>query len=310
MNPVTFNDPFDRPLLAAIGAEEWRKLAVAPLFDYTVRIRDLDAHIERGREAFADEDGNFKYPFELLRISFTGDDLVEAEKRRIVLCDGGRPPAPGLPHNNRMVRYHALVSARGVIFFHLKGLSREFAALEDKIFALTLPMDERRGDYAVNIGSQSPFEMRWWADGAWRDIDTSRVRIAKHLSDLKHTLVTALTAFAFDAMLPTNHRVEVTPDKKGKSVEWTRARTHYTLITHGHPANRPHREGATIAADREGELTRMAHNRRGHFRTLTAARFTYARGKRVFVRSTWVGPKEWREAGSRQIYRILEPVDP
>jgi hypothetical protein len=60
--------------------------------------------------------------------------------------------------------------------------------------------------------------------------------------------------------------------------------------------------------DSSAELTRMAHNRRAHQRTLRSERFRYARGKTIWVKATWVGPKEWKDAGGRQIYRILEPV--
>lgn len=120
----------------------------------------------------------------------------------------------------------------------------------------------------------------------------------------------SLAAFNLSAMSHTNHIARVHPDQPNRSVEWKQARTHYTLITHGHPANNPGvTHGERVVSDPGQELTRIAHNRRAHKRTLRAARFRYARGKTINVKATWVGPKEWKDAGGHQIYRILEPVD-
>jgi hypothetical protein len=132
----------------------------------------------------------------------------------------------------------------------------------------------------------------------------------EELSVYFQTSATYVKAFLHDCMSPNIHVAEVRPADEHRSVEWVRARTHYTLITHGHPANRQEvKEGERVQADQQGELTRMAHNRRAHYKTLRHERFRFARGKRIFVKATWVGPKEWRDEGGKQIYRILEPVD-
>jgi len=120
----------------------------------------------------------------------------------------------------------------------------------------------------------------------------------------------SLAAFNLSAMSPTNHIVEVTPNQPGRSVEWIKARTHFTLISHGHPANSTGvTHGARVASDPDAELTRMAHNRRAHPRTYRHKRYIYARGKTRWVKACWVGPKEWKDEGGRQIYKILEPVE-
>src|SRR5262249_22043072 len=119
----------------------------------------------------------------------------------------------------------------------------------------------------------------------------------------------SVTGFIMDAMLPQVHIAQVQPDQPHRSVEWIKARTHYTLIAHGHPANRTTiKSGERVQVDQQEELKRMAHNRRAHYRTLRHQRFRFARGKQIFVRDTWVGPKEWKDEGGRQIYKILEPV--
>src|SRR5262249_24958220 len=122
-------------------------------------------------------------------------------------------------------------------------------------------------------------------------------------------LLKSVAAFNISANSRNNHVAEVKPDQSNRSVEWLKARTHYTLITHGHPANNPDiSHGDKVYVDATKELQRMAHNRRAHQRTLRAARFRYARGKTIWVKATWVGPKEWRDEGGKQIYKILEPV--
>jgi len=136
----------------------------------------------------------------------------------------------------------------------------------------------------------------------------------RELDNFKNTMgvilgamTVSFDAFIASAMSPQVHIATVCPEREHKSVEWRRARTHYTLITHGHPANKTGiLAGARVSSDREGELTRMAHNRRAHYRMLRHERYRYARGKRVFVKASWVGPKEWRDEGGRQVYRILE----
>jgi hypothetical protein len=126
---------------------------------------------------------------------------------------------------------------------------------------------------------------------------------------VKQTLL-MLSTFITDLMLPSNRVAEITPVRgEPRSVEWTKARTHYTIIYHDHPANRPTvRSGDRVRVDENETLTRMAHARRAHYKTLRHDRYRFMRGQRVKVKACWVGPKEWKDAGGRQIYRLLEAV--
>jgi len=45
------------------------------------------------------------------------------------------------------------------------------------------------------------------------------------------------------------------------------------------------------------------HQRRGHWKTLSAERFKEARGKRLWIKPTWVGDTEWECDG--QVYKVL-----
>jgi hypothetical protein len=159
--------------------------------------------------------------------------------------------------------------------------------------------DLQKGEYGYK-------NMGFGVAGQWLKVTES---VRPMLNEMITGLVDVFGGFLVSAMAPTTHIATVEPAQNGKSVAWVRQRTHYTLITHGHPANRREvQSGQRVAGDAKGELHRMAHNRRAHYRILSSDRFRFAKGSRVFVRSAWVGPKEWKDEGGRQIYRILDPV--
>ena len=58
-------------------------------------------------------------------------------------------------------------------------------------------------------------------------------------------------------------------------------------------------------SDETGErvISRRAHRRRGHYRTLKAKRYGKRVGERVWVRPTWVGPREWAWGGVQ--YKVV-----
>ncbi len=47
------------------------------------------------------------------------------------------------------------------------------------------------------------------------------------------------------------------------------------------------------------------HQRRGHWKTLSAERFKAARGRRLWIKPLWVGDRVWERDG--QVYRVLFP---
>lgn len=111
----------------------------------------------------------------------------------------------------------------------------------------------------------------------------------------------------YEYLAPYNFMALVRPNKEGKSVEWMTAREHYTVIHRYHPANNEAiAEGAAVAAESDDvTIKRTAHSRRAHTRLLSSAKFRFKQGQRVFVRACWCGPKEWKDEGGKQIYRIL-----
>jgi hypothetical protein len=113
----------------------------------------------------------------------------------------------------------------------------------------------------------------------------------------------ALFAFLTNLMNPHMHKASVRPNKKGKSVEWTRQRTHFVFIHKSHKANSASFVGK---ADLESDhILRMAHSRRAHYRILRHPKYKHKVGLKIRVKSCWVGPKEW-QGNSGQIYRIVE----
>lgn len=110
----------------------------------------------------------------------------------------------------------------------------------------------------------------------------------------------------YNYLAPHAFMAKVTPAKQGKSVEWLKAREHYTVIHRHHAANNSAvREGAVVS-DR-GNIQRLAHSRRAHTKLLKHPRYTFKRGQRIFVRASWVGPKEWKDTAG-QTYQILTPA--
>lgn len=113
--------------------------------------------------------------------------------------------------------------------------------------------------------------------------------------------------FVSELLSPSNFIAEVAPNRKHKSVEWIKSRTHHVLLHKSHPANKetPILVNGKVVED-EKYRHRMAHTRRAHTRLLRSSRFRRnADGstRAIRVRACWCGPKEWAQADS--IYKVL-----
>ena len=107
-------------------------------------------------------------------------------------------------------------------------------------------------------------------------------------------------ALCFDCMSPSSVMLRVKPQATGKSVQWVESRTHYCII---------HKKQAEVlrhnkSGPSDKTLIRSAHSRRAHLRRLTSDRFTNKKGLLVFVKQTWVGPKEWIGT-DKKIYTVI-----
>jgi hypothetical protein len=295
MNPITFNNAF---ITAISRHPEGRRIikifgnwTVAPLFDYETT---YDKEVELCKNGTSLEDISTKqFPFETFRMCLTERDVPRELEDVQSLRDTYRTHIVARRHNGEL---HLLIFWKEAPNAIRDGYDQRL--INDLLLHVYTYTDSGGGRH----GAASLYSARY---GWHREFDSRGVTV------MAGSALGSFQAFLEDAQAPTNHIVEVRPNAPGRSVEWVKARLHYTFITHEHEANRKNIvEGSRIKSDHAAELTRAAHNRKAHKRTLRAERFRFARGKTINVKATWVGVKEWQDEGGKQIYRILEPVDP
>jgi hypothetical protein len=290
VNPVTFNDKFLRAIAVHPEARRINKVfdkwSVAPLFDYETTWEKEISLTPKG--SALGEIKVMSWPFETFRLAMVERDIPRDETDPNSLKDNYKT--------------------------HIVARRRDDGEMHLLIFWRNLGISLHECDVMLHVytyggGTSSGASAALYTERrGWREDMT--IQSEHVVSTMAGSAVASFCSFVIDAMLPTNQVVEVRPNQPNRSVEWLKARTHFTLITHGHPANRADVQSlARVKSDNSAELTRMAHNRREHKRTYRHARFTYARGKTVTVRATWCGPREWQDEGGRQIYKILEPAE-
>ncbi len=158
----------------------------------------------------------------------------------------------------------------------------------------------------LRLNSRSPSEIEFNMRVGNRWMNNSERLRAPILRDQAKAVWTSLCWFIRDVTSPANHIAAVYPKKQGKSVQWLNSRLHYVLLHRSHPANSATvAEGQVVATD-DHYLKRTAHTRRAHARVLRSPRFKNKIGQTIFIRSCWVGPKEWEQSGS--IYKLVSPV--
>lgn len=322
MNPITFNDH----LFQAINAftkqqmpfeiykpEGWKNV---PLFAYETTQPKEDSLTKEARAHIMPE-VFCHLPFPMIRLDFTCtaeqgknqafhiayNSPTDTSPRRVEAWGRYHFRAVVLQQENDPAEIHAIISIDSLYKDEEGWTQRKLYPIW--IMLLQVKFDERQGEYLFTpvigvsgkwIKPADLFKTRTFQDGMIRTMCSGALN--------------SICAFAYDCALPQTHVATVQPAEERKSVEWTKARTHYVLITHGHPANRKEvKPGERVANDQAGELTRMAHGRRAHWKTYRHERYRFARGQRRWIKATWVGPKEWRDEGGKQIYKLLEPVD-
>jgi hypothetical protein len=287
MNLITFNEHF-ATVASREGKERYEKACVAPLFDYSIVRDNVVAALNRQIKEHSVDDGEggkslpITLPFPIFRAEFK------------VLNREGEAP---------VTRYDAFIfSGEARVYYRLVGDRK----LRNHLFCLDLNADRT----ASVLGWVD--KKKQWVELMRNEVGAIDKANREGAQEVYAQLIGGLVAFSDDAMSPNVHLATVEPATNGepRSVQWVKARTHYTFISHGHPANKKGvGVGSRVPSDPTKELTRMAHNRRAHYKHLQHPRYRFARGRRIFVRATWVGPKEWRDEGGKQIYRILEPTD-
>jgi hypothetical protein len=315
VNPVTFNDKIREMLLRSPEGEHkmhrcFPKWNTSPLFLYDEPSNEAEtaAIITAGSAHNALEHTPFPVFRLAIKVGETGKPEYGSYKARAVVAKYKESSLAVLGRVDSLLHtkttYETAVKDHGIM-----------ARAEDKHLPLWMYMynvqqapyrPDREGwvDFICDADGMFGSGGRWITEGS-----IGKENLNSLISNFFNGLLKSIAAFLVSANSPNNHIASVVPNQPHRSVEWLKARTHYTLITHGHPANSALiAHGAKVTVDAHAELKRMAHNRRAHQRTLRAARFRYARGKTIWVKATWVGPKEWQDEGGKQIYKILEPV--
>jgi hypothetical protein len=297
MNPITFNDGLVRVLAthplddARYIFSGWQK---SPLFDHVLRYEHEQTVV--GKIAALEK---MPMPFKTFRLAIAETAVPFVDTHDDIAEEIGH----GTYRSNMIVTKHA---DEMWIMVELKELWDKHIEMKRMSLPMYLLITNLRHDPNGKTEDAYFYKTSFWADGAWVHLFPA---LTAALEQFVSGALGSLATFLFDASLPSAHIAEVRPNKPSKSVEWTRARTHYTLIMHGHPANKKDvAEGARVAVDRDEELKRMAHDRRGHWRTYRHERYRFARHTTRWIKQAWVGPKEWQDAGGRQIYKILEPI--
>jgi hypothetical protein len=300
MNVVRFNEPFEHAIKAFPVPLPFTRWQSAPLFEYyNTRSKEksmITQLLESGVRMEAAD-----WPFETFRLSVsqTCDEVWIQNGHK---CGEGQ------------YRLDAIVTRQRERVYILGNIIRLYDETPATLAASRRynPLIVALDDCYTSLDNPAEYSFRTntFASGRWLNEKVSGA--------LVQGVMDCVAAFIGDSMTPSNHIAEVRPDEPTRSVEWIRARTHYTLITHGHPANKKSvREGARVTVDTNAELRRMVHDRKGHYKQLRHPRYKYALNEKryadkpkgtIYVKPCWVGPKEWRDQGGRQIYKILEPV--
>lgn len=307
MNIVRFNEPFEAAIKAwpyKVGGMElmpftnWER---SPLFQYfTTRQKEKSMVAEMAAGGARLE--NTDWPFDTFRLSLSQHSTEPWTEPDGQVCGKG---------HYRMDAIVTRVKERVYILGNIIQLYDEtptVISVARKYNPLLIYMADCYS--TLDNPATYTFRCNTFAGGRWLNSTISK--------ELAEGVMDSVAGFLLDAMVPSNHIAEVRPDEPARSVEWVRARTHYTLITHGHPANkRTVSHGARVKVDSKEELRRMVHDRKGHYKTLKHPRYKYALNEKrypdkpkgtIYVKPCWVGPKEWRDEGGHQIYKILEPV--
>lgn len=97
-----------------------------------------------------------------------------------------------------------------------------------------------------------------------------------------------IQAFLVMCNHPHHSIVQRFPKEKKNDVNWVASRSHYLIIDNDESKTISH---SGVSRSFDGTITRAMHARRAHFRTLRHERFKTNVGKKVWVHSCWVGPK-------------------
>lgn len=95
-------------------------------------------------------------------------------------------------------------------------------------------------------------------------------------------------------------RVTEKKDDARKVTTWNKPKPHHLILAAEHA-----KQLGGGVRDFNGEITLAMHKRRAHLRLLSSPYYKHKMGEKVWVKSCWVGPKEW-EGSDGKIYKVLD----
>jgi hypothetical protein len=286
MNPITFNDKFAAAIIKHPRglAEQFTGWQAAPLFDYETTW-DKEQSLLQEPTSLEDVE-QLQWPFPTFRLAMVERNVPDNER-----VDG----TPSKDYGSHFVASKRSDGTVDLLIWWRNPRDKNKYAIMMHVWT-----------YHTQDGHHTSAALYVPKHGGW-ELPVAMPRDC--VATMAGSAIASFASFLLDCSQPSNHIAEVRPCRGTHTVSWQLARTHYTLISHGHPANNARvQERERVAVNQADELKRQSGNRRGHWRTYRHTRFTYARGSRRWVKQTWCGPKEWMDAGGRQIYKILEPV--
>lgn len=290
MNPVTFNDKFLEFLQAHDGDVEYcrkaiRRLKKAPLFSLSCTqdefqngsMDHVDSKNKIPMSPFPDvrihlEFTDAGYSVQVIRLEEVADDDDECRFVNLIIT---------AKRSSKSQAKSGVNSDSLVGFASIREESSKSLKIADSIFLL------HSGGNLKKLDGEEDEEVK-------RDMSSSGLL--------------TLLKLAADCTNPSLHPVTVSKDGASRSIEWMKQREHIIFVHKNSPINKAGANGKAFKVD--AELKRSAHSRRAHYRLLKSPRYKSKRGTVIFVRSCWVGPKEWEDA-SGQIYKIVDhPLNP
>ena len=174
------------------------------------------------------------------------------------------------------------------IHYHIRKIDGSYGCLIQQMYRRKIKMELNLSDYINNVPeTQAIF------DRNNQDMEALILSILAlfHTAEEKHE---HLVCVRKDIKKGSHQRGKHHPSKYA-------ARHHYVYLD-GPPAN-------TLSKSEASGIKRRGHARRAHWHRLTHDRFRNHPqfGHRIRIKASWIGPKEWADAG--KIYTLHEPEE-
>jgi len=181
-------------------------------------------------------------------------------------------------------------------FPFLERRGQGFSVFEDGCFAFVFTMGENI--YKLTVFADETYIVHYFLFNKWHVANEDPTfKNSGHI--LLGVIFKSLSLFRS----PLFVNVKSSPSKlNSKSVEWVKVREYYTVVHRKHEANA--KGAAELGTYGDNTHKRIAHARKAHFRILRSEKWGKNQGRKVFVSATWVGPREWIDADSKQIYSV------